>query len=255
MSTQKKYKGETILLVEDSTTQAEKLKFLLEEEGFIVLWASNAQEGFDFLKTQTPTIIISDVLMPGKDGFEFCLEVKRNASLSYIPLMLVTALSDPKDIIRGLECGADNFIIKPYKNDYFLSQLEYMIVNARMRQLSSLNASQMPDMGIEIFFSGKKHYIMSSQLQVLDLLFSTFDAYVQKNQELEEMNRQLAANNERIKALKGLIPICANCKKIRDDEGYWQQVDQYLQKHTEADFNASICPDCFEKEKTKENEK
>jgi hypothetical protein len=48
-----------------------------------------------------------------------------------------------------------------------------------------------------------------------------------------------------IKTLRGLLPICANCKKVRDDQGYWQDVDLYVRKHTEVDFSHGICPDCF----------
>ena len=48
-----------------------------------------------------------------------------------------------------------------------------------------------------------------------------------------------------VKTLRGLLPICANCKKIRDDEGYWQDVAVYVRDHTEAEFSHSICPDCL----------
>ena len=162
--------------------------------------------------------------------------------------MLLTALSEPQDIIRGLECGADHFIIKPFKKEYLLTQIQYMLANTRLRKMSQIGAPVIPDMGVDIFFAGKKHHITSNQLQMLDLLFSTFEVYIQKNKELEEMNQQLAEKNEKIRALQGLVPICANCKKIRDDDGYWQQVDHYLAEHSQADFNLSICPQCAKKE-------
>ena len=49
----------------------------------------------------------------------------------------------------------------------------------------------------------------------------------------------------KVKLLSGLLPICASCKKVRDDKGYWNQIETYVQKHSEADFSHSICPDCF----------
>jgi hypothetical protein len=52
---------------------------------------------------------------------------------------------------------------------------------------------------------------------------------------------------EEIKTLRGFVPICANCKKIRDDKGYWEQVETYVSKHTEAQFSHSICPECMRK--------
>jgi hypothetical protein len=50
-----------------------------------------------------------------------------------------------------------------------------------------------------------------------------------------------------VKVLKGLIPICSNCKQVRDDKGYWSQVETYISNHSEADFSHGICPDCMEK--------
>jgi PleD family two-component response regulator len=64
---------------------------------------------------------------------------------------------------------------------------------------------------------------------------------------LQEQNRQLQEALANVKTLKGLLPICANCKKIRDDEGYWQQVEVYVRDHSEAEFSHGICPDCIKK--------
>jgi len=69
----------------------------------------------------------------------------------------------------------------------------------------------------------------------------------QLQQSLEEKNRQLEEALANIKVLRGLLPICANCKKIRDDQGYWTQIEAYIQCHSEADFSHGICPDCLKK--------
>lgn len=68
----------------------------------------------------------------------------------------------------------------------------------------------------------------------------------QKNVELEQKNAELAEALTNIKILRGLLPICASCKKVRDDEGYWQEVEEYIQRHTEAEFSHSFCPDCIQ---------
>jgi response regulator RpfG family c-di-GMP phosphodiesterase len=64
---------------------------------------------------------------------------------------------------------------------------------------------------------------------------------------LRQKNRELLETLAQVKQLKGLLPICMFCKKIRNDENYWQQIEDYLAKHTEADFSHSICPECLEK--------
>jgi CheY-like chemotaxis protein len=64
-------------------------------------------------------------------------------------------------------------------------------------------------------------------------------------QQLEAKNNQLQEALDKIKRLRGLLPICANCKKIRDDQGYWQDVAVYIRNHSEADFSHGICPGCL----------
>jgi len=68
----------------------------------------------------------------------------------------------------------------------------------------------------------------------------------QAEEEREEMISQLQSALDNIKTLKGLLPICANCKKIRDDKGYWNQIEAYVRDHSDAEFSHSICPDCAE---------
>ena len=65
------------------------------------------------------------------------------------------------------------------------------------------------------------------------------------NGELQERNEQLEAALNKVKQLSGLLPICANCKKIRDDDGYWQDVAVYIRDHSEADFTHGLCPICI----------
>ena len=65
--------------------------------------------------------------------------------------------------------------------------------------------------------------------------------------ELKQTNLKLRKTLQEIKTLRGLIPICANCKKIRNDRGYWDEVEVYVENHSEAEFSHSICPDCVSK--------
>jgi hypothetical protein len=73
------------------------------------------------------------------------------------------------------------------------------------------------------------------------------DQLNRKNDELRKANAELQTAMDNLKTLKGLLPICAHCKKIRDDSGYWQQIETYVSQHSEADFSHGICPECMEK--------
>ena len=69
--------------------------------------------------------------------------------------------------------------------------------------------------------------------------------------ELRRVSAHMAEALEHVKTLHGLLPICAWCKRIRDDQGYWQQVEAYVHQHTGADFTHGICPECMEKQRPK----
>ena len=227
-----------ILIVEDSHTQAAQLKHVLETNRYVVTLAYDGEEAFKSLAKRRPTIVISDVVMPGMDGYELCRKIKQNDIFNSIPVILLTSLSSPHDIIKGLECGADHFITKPYNKDYLLSHIQYIFVNRELRKQS------VADLGIEIFFAGQKHFLTSDRIQILDLLFSTYEAVMQKNRELEQTNQKLMRSLETIKTLGGLIPICFQCKKIRNDKGYWQQLEIYIKEHSDAEFTHGLCQDC-----------
>ena len=236
-------KGETkVLIVEDSTTQAKLLKYVLEKHGFKVAVAYNGKEALNLLADYTPALIISDIVMPVMDGYSLCESVKRDKKLNGIPVLLLTTLSEPEDVIKGLESGADSFITKPYDDVALISRINYILLNGEMR-----NDESATEMGIEIVFAGKKHFVTSSRIQILDLLISTYENAVQKARELEKTVIELKRANDTIKSLKGLIPICAKCKKVRDDDGYWHQIEQYISEHSEADFTHGFCPECLQK--------
>ncbi len=188
----KREKGVEILIVEDSPTQAEQLRYLLEINGYPVTSAANGKEALSILLTHKPALIISDILMPEMDGYTLCKEIKSDENLKDIPVILVTSLSSPQDVLKGLECGADNFITKPYEEKYLLSRVNYMLVNMEFRRDEKLK------MGLEIFFAGKKYFITSERQQMLNLLLSTYETAVQKNLELTKAQNELREMNEQL---------------------------------------------------------
>ena len=230
-----------ILIVEDNPAQALLLQHLMEKYGYTVSVACNGVEALAHLQEHIPSLVISDILMPEMDGYELCRNIKVNDDLKSVPVMLLTQLSEPEDIIKGLECGADNFVTKPYDHKLLIRRIRYIFANQEIRK------KPVSEMGIEIYFAGNKHFINSDRLQILDLLFSTYENTLQQKRELEITNKKLKEASETIKVLKGLIPICSNCMKIRDDKGHWKRLETYIQEHSEAEFTHGLCPECVKK--------
>ncbi|NQV02484.1 MAG: response regulator, partial [Bacteroidia bacterium] len=167
-----------IMAVEDSMVQAKRLKHFLDENNLNSKVFYTAMEAYDAAVTDLPILIISDIVMPGMDGYEFCKKLKDDPVLKEIPIILLTSLRDPLDIIKGLQAGADNFITKPYEEKYLLSRINYLLANREIRRSGG------GEMVLEIVFRGNKYAINSDKKQILDLLLSVYEAAVQRNDEL-----------------------------------------------------------------------
>ncbi|SFU37250.1 hybrid sensor histidine kinase/response regulator [Pseudoduganella namucuonensis] len=181
-----------ILIVEDSPTQAERLRRLIQSVRYKARVAGNGRLALDAIRERKPHLVLSDIVMPEMDGYELCRAIKSDGALRDIPVILVTSLTDPKDIIRGIECGADNFIRKPYAEDYLLNRIGHMLVNQKLRK------NQNMEVGIALYLGDQKHFINAERQQILDLLISTYEQAVQVNSELQARERQVIELNMRL---------------------------------------------------------
>ena len=181
-----------VLIVEDSPTQAERMRRLIQSAGYLVRVASNGQRALNLIRERRPQLSVSDIVMPELNGYELCRALKTEPSLAGIPVILVTSLNDAKDIIRGIESGADNFIRKPYLEEYLLNRIGQVLQNVRLRRDAG------PEAGIGVYLGEQKHFITASRQQMLDLLISTYEQAVQVNAELQARERQVVELNIRL---------------------------------------------------------
>ncbi|OQY23420.1 MAG: hypothetical protein B6I37_05500 [Desulfobacteraceae bacterium 4572_35.2] len=133
------------------------------------------------------------MLMPEIDGFALCETIKHTPQIRNVPVVLLTQLSEPEDIVRGLECGADHFVTKPFDNALLLAQISNILLNQQLRS----HPVAVED--VEVYFGGNRHIINSERAQILDLLLSTYEGVVQQKRELEQTNIQL---NEALDIIK-----------------------------------------------------
>jgi signal transduction histidine kinase len=184
-----------VLIAEDSATQAQRLRHILERHDYRVTSAANGRLALESVLQCKPGLIISDVVMPEMTGYELCSRIKSDPRFGDIPVILVTTLSDPQDVIRGLECRADNFILKPYDEEQLLHRIQFVLINSHMRR------DEQAGMGLEIVFSGRKHFITADRLQILNLLLSTYEAAIHRNNELSSTRDTLRQTNVELQQL------------------------------------------------------
>lgn len=246
-----------ILIVEDSPTQALQLQVLLERRGHEVVLAGDGVQALALLAGPRPGLVISDIVMPEMDGYELCRRIRAGADTADLPVLLLTALSDTHDLLAGLACGADAFLTKPYDEEQFLGLVTRMLEGGWATDGAGAGDS------VELSWGGKRQVVSAEKRRIITLLCTTYEAAVQRNTELlrsqdelrdlnarlenlvAERTAELQATLDKVKVLTGLLPICANCKNIRDDKGEWKPLEVYIGARTDAAFTHGLCPGCI----------
>lgn len=192
-----------ILIVDDSPTQAKLLEQMLRTCGYRVAQARNGHEALEKIGVDPPDLVISDILMPEMDGFELCRRVREKEDGRRTPIILLTHLNDPSDVLHSLEVGADYFVSKPYSNKLLLSRIKSVLQGDR--------ACRMGDNDGEVLISyrGKGFRIKTDSARTIELLLATYELAAEKNQELlgakaslSNLNRELEQRvSERTAAL------------------------------------------------------
>ncbi|MGV8120603.1 MAG: HD domain-containing phosphohydrolase [Candidatus Xenobiia bacterium LiM19] len=182
----------SILIAEDSRTQALKLQLFLESEGFQVTHAIDGKKALEYLGNVKPDMVISDVMMPDMTGLELCSIIKSRDELKEIPVILLTTLTDPQDVMKGLESGADSYAIKPFDPDILRTRIAQFISSKKSAIVHTDGESS------EVAFLGQSYKISGGRSQILNFFLSSYDTVIQKNRELETARDDLRTLNEEL---------------------------------------------------------
>jgi len=131
---------EKILVVEDEADIRELINYKLSQEGFQVLEAADGEIGLDAARTQAPSLVLLDIMLPGLDGLELCRRLKRDPLTEAIPVIIVSAKGEESDVVTGLELGADDYIAKPFSPHELAAR-----TRAVLRRHARLDDSQSPE--------------------------------------------------------------------------------------------------------------
>ena len=150
----------TVLLVEDEPAQLEMLAYNLEAEGFDVITADNGEDGLILVDENDPDLIVLDWMMPQLSGIEVCRRLKSNSKTRQIPVLMLSARAEEVDRVRGLETGADDYVVKPY------SVIELMArVKAHLRRIRAAALGNRLEYG-DIMLDPETHKVFRSQSEL-----------------------------------------------------------------------------------------
>ncbi len=219
-----------ILLVDDKIANLVALEAILENCGAKLFTATSGNEALALMLEEKFALVLLDVQMPGMDGYEVAELMRQNPDTQDIPIIFVTAINKEKmHVFKGYESGAVDYIFKPIDDKILKSKVSVFI------QLDRKNEELLNEIELRKQAENEKNKII---LQLQDAL-------------------------SEVKTLRGIIPICSKCKSIRDDQGFWQRLEDYLLAHSDIEMTHSLCLKCAEEmyggeawyEKSKEEHK
>ncbi|SIO65071.1 His Kinase A (phospho-acceptor) domain-containing protein [Singulisphaera sp. GP187] len=184
-----------VIVVEDSPTQAQHLGFILEEAGFEVVLAPDAETGFRRLNEEHFDVILSDLHLPGDSGFDLCRRLKADPVHRNIPIVVCTSEVDPVNVLRGLQAGADGFVTKQRPPAEILGCVRRVLQRGCAPEPS-------PSARTRVTFLDQDFELTAGREQLLDILVSAFEDVVHINAQyrqsavaLREANRKLEQRN------------------------------------------------------------
>ena len=136
--------SQRILVIEDDQSIAEIVGILLRAEGFEVSYCADGNQALNAFQVVNPDLVLLDLMLPGRDGVEICRAIRDSSG---VPIVMLTARSDTSDVVTGLEAGADDYIVKPIKNEELIAR-----IRARLRNLETptVNEIQVGDLVIDV---------------------------------------------------------------------------------------------------------
>jgi len=183
-----------ILIVDDNPANVDILAARLESQGYEIVKAEDGEQALEAAKRDLPDLILLDVMMPRIDGFEVCRRIKADPALPFMPIILVTAKSDPKDVVAGLDSGGDEYLAKPVDHTALVARVRSILrikelhdrVEAQSAELAEWNReleSRVAEQLGEIERMGRLRRFLSPQ--VADLVVASGDEDLLKSHRRE----------------------------------------------------------------------
>ena len=182
--------GTKILVVDDEINICEIIRTFFEKEGYEVKTANDGVEGVSFFKMYEPDLVLLDVMMPKKDGWQVCREIRE---ISQKPIIMITAKDDVFDKVLGLELGADDFVVKPFDMKELSARIKAVLRRSTAREIPDddevikFENIEISKQKYELKLKGKSVDIPPKELELLYFLASNYNRVFTRDQLLDKV--------------------------------------------------------------------
>ena len=181
-----------ILIVDDSAVESELMRRTITRAGFQAVLARDGEQALALARAHRPALILSDINMPRMNGYQLCHAIKFDADLWNVPVVLVTVLSEPQDIMEAINAGADGYAVKPFDERGLLERIHDLLATPILRKRSEERRSE------QLEYDGRPYVINGGSQQILNLLLSVYKSTLVQNVQLTRVQNQLNLLNDEL---------------------------------------------------------
>ena len=166
---------EKIAIIEDDPGIRTVIRLALKGTGLgMVCEAERGDDGLELVVRERPSLVLLDLMLPGKDGLDVCREIRRTPSVATTPIVMLTAKSTEEDVVRGLELGADDYITKPFSKQVLIARIKAALRRPALRQelVSIIGSLRLDKNARAVSVDGRELYLTRSEFELLDSLVS-----------------------------------------------------------------------------------
>ena len=166
---------EKIAVIEDDPGIRTVIRLALKGAGLgTVCEAGRGDDGLELVLRERPSLVLLDLMLPGKDGLDVCREIRRTPSVATTPIVMLTAKSTEEDVVRGLELGADDYITKPFSRQVLIARIKAALRRPALRQelVCTLGSLRLDKNARTVSVDGKELSLTRSEFELLDSLVS-----------------------------------------------------------------------------------
>ena len=225
-------KKQNILIIDDDPNIRKTLSDILRGKGYKLFTAKDGAEGLAFLEKETINLVLIDLGLPDMPGLEILNSI--NSCHPSVQAIILTGNASLDSAIEATNKGAFSYLQKPYDMDQLILHIRRALETQEAQAIIIRHSTELERINTEL---NRTNVELTKEIAERK----------RAEEEKEVLILELRDALSKIKTLSGLLPICAHCKKIRNDKGQWERMEIYIRDRSEADFTHGICPDCAKK--------